>query len=284
LSAVPHAWALSITANFIGGTQLGPSVGGGNIVDIFNAAASTWENAIRDPFELRIDYGWGLDPGGSHILQSQGGSPHRETHGLILVQPQVFTSGSFATLFMDPTPRLGEEFAPETRLTQDLGGGMLTVGRILSASCDAPQGVWLDLYTILLHEIGHALGMSLANASFDYEAADGVISVGPDLPFAGSLIPLATNKSGVTSHIGLGIFGPVMGNLGFNDRQLPSTVDVLANAQIGRFTHLDFEATAVPEPSTLILVVLGLGASAVARIRRRRTKPACRWRFFGTTP
>jgi PEP-CTERM motif len=272
LWGVPNAWAVSILGNFIGGTQQGPSVGGGNIFDIFNAAASTWENAIRDPFELSIDYGWGPDPGGYHFLQSQGGTPNRETHGLILVQPQVFSPGNFSTLFMDPTPRLNEEFLPEGRLMQDLGGGMLTVGRILTASSDAPPELWTDLYSVLLHEIGHALGLSMGNTSFISEAADGVILVGPDLPFAGSVIPLATNNFGVTSHLDVGVNGPVMSGLGFNDRRLPSAVDVLANAQISGFTQLSFEATAIPEPSTLILVGLGFGASAVARIRRRRTK------------
>ena len=90
---VANAGAATILGNFIGGAQQGPSVGGGNIVDIFNAAASTWENAIRDPFELSINYGWGQDPGGFHFLLSQGGVLNRETQGLILVQPQVFSPG-----------------------------------------------------------------------------------------------------------------------------------------------------------------------------------------------
>src|SRR5262245_48903282 len=76
----PQLSAASIIGNFIGGTQLGPSVGGGNIVDIFNAAASTWEAAIADPVQLTIDYGWGPDPGGYHYLLEQGGTPNRETH------------------------------------------------------------------------------------------------------------------------------------------------------------------------------------------------------------
>ena len=268
----PEASAIIIHGNFLGGTQQGPSVGGGNIVDIFGAAASTWENAIADPFELVVDYGWGSDAGGFHFLTAQGGEPNRETRGLILVQSQLFGPGDFVTLFMDPTPTLNEEFLPERQLTQNLGAGDLTIGRLLDSSSAAPPGVWLDLYTIMLHEIGHALGISNDNTSFISEAADGSIAVGPALPFAGSHIPLATNNAGVTSHIDVGEGGPLMAGLGFNDRRLPSTVDVLANAQISGFTDLNFQAVQVPEPSTLLLFGLGLGIGAVARTRRHRVK------------
>lgn len=277
LWGVPNAWAVSILGNFIGGTQQGPSVGGGNIVDIFNAAALTWENAIADPHDLFINYGWGPDPGGFHFLVAQGGVPNRETQGLIQVQPQIFSPGDFVTLFLDPTPTLNEEFLPEVQLTQDLGGGDLTIGRRLDASGAAPPGVWHDLYSYLLHEIGHALGISNGNISFISEAADGVIIVGPGLPFAGSIIPLATNNFGVTSHIDVVVGGPLMSSLGSNDRRLPSAIDVLANAQISGFTQLNFEATQVaepvPEPTTLLLFGAG-GLGLLAKMRRRKKQNA----------
>ena len=136
--------AITIVGNYIGGVQQGPSVGGGNIVDIFDAAASTWESAIQDPFELTIDYGWGTEPGGYHYLLQQGGAINRETHGLILVEPQIFAPGHFATLFMDATPMLNEEFKPEVCTERDLGGGMLSVSRYLDASSAAPDGTWID--------------------------------------------------------------------------------------------------------------------------------------------
>ena len=271
-SAPSSASAIAIYGNFIGGTQLGPSVGSGNIVDVFEAAAATWEGAFLDDFDLFIDYGWGVDPGGYHFLQAQGGVINRETQGLILVQPQIYAPGEFATLFLDPTPTLNEEFSSEISFTQDLGAGELNVGRLMTASSNAPTGEWQDLYTILLHEIGHALGLSNANATYIADGADGSIEVRDPLPFAGTVIPLARNNYGVTSHLDLPNGRPVMSGLGFRDRQLPSAVDVLVNAQLSGFTNVNLEPTqpahSVPEPSTLLL--LGMGLAANCAIKRRQ--------------
>lgn len=270
LFRVPNALALAIVGNFIGGTQQGPSVGGGNIVSIFAAAAGTWENAIHDPFELHIDYGWGPDPGGYHYLQAQSGSPNRETNGLIYVQPQIYNDGSYATLFMDPTPTFNEEFSPEGRSIQNLGGGALTVGRFLSAADAAPAGLWQDLYTIFLHEIGHSLGISNANTSFISEAVDGQVQIGADLPFGGSVIPLARNNFGVTSHLDLQ-GGNLMSGLSFNERRLPSAADILVNTQLSGFSNVNLEATqVVPEPTTMLLFATGIaGLAGIIRIRRK---------------
>src|SRR2546425_3485544 len=81
-------FALTIKGNFLGGQPSGPTFGGGNLVDIFEAAARVWEQAIRDEFTVTFDYGWGSTaPGGfwsSHQLLLQGGAPNPETHGLPL--------------------------------------------------------------------------------------------------------------------------------------------------------------------------------------------------------
>ncbi len=271
LASFGSALALNIEGNFVGGQQLGPSIGAGSIVDIFRAAADTWELAIRDDFTVTFDFGWGAEPGGTHTLLAQGGTPNRETHGLILVNPQVFADGSFATLFLDPTPTQNEEFANYSERTQDLGGGPVNVERRFSAPLGDPSVLFQDLFTMLAHEIGHGLGISNANASFIAESGDGNITVTEPLPFAGTTIPLASNIFGVTSHIDLsGEVGPLMGGWGSNDRLLPSSIDILANAQLSGFRELNLDLQPVPEPGTLLLLGSGLAGLGACAWRRRR--------------
>ena len=49
---------------FLGPFDLGPAsapptlAGGGNLIDVFNAAADSWELAILDDRTLNIDFGW----------------------------------------------------------------------------------------------------------------------------------------------------------------------------------------------------------------------------------
>jgi hypothetical protein len=261
---------LLIVGNFIGGEQKGPSFGGGNIVDIFEAAASAWESVIRDDFTLRIDYGWGPDPGGYHYLGEQGGDPNRETAGTILVNPQIFNDGTFAPLYMDATPLDNAEFTSYQETAQDFGGGMLNTGRILQMNVEGVP-FYLDLYTIVSHEIGHALGLSNANASFITEGADGDIDVTGSQPFAGSVIPLATNNFGVTSH--LAVNGAVMTGLFANGRQLLSDADILANAQLSGW-HTTLEPEPSPEPAALWLMGSAIAALAGGeRRRRKRSRP-----------
>lgn len=259
---------LIILGNFIGGEQKGSSFGGGNIVDIFDAAAAAWESVIRDDFTLRIDYGWGPDPGGYHFLTQQGGDPNRETAGTILVNPQIFNDGTYAPLYMDPNPSDNAEFTSYQETAEDFGGGSLNTGRILQMAV-AGIPYYLDLYTVISHELGHALGMSNANVTFVAEAADGGIDVYGPQPYAGSYLPLATNNFGVTSH--LAIQGAVMTGLFPNGRQLLSDADILATAQLGGWTTTLSPAPApTPEPATAFLV--GTAILAIVSGRRYRRK------------
>jgi PEP-CTERM motif len=246
--------AITIKGEFLGGQSLGPTFGGGNIDTIFRAAASAWEQGIRDDFTVILNYGWGSSPGGTHQLLVQGGSPNRELVGEIRVNAQVFNDGRFAQLFLDPTPFTNEEFTTFFDRTQDFGGGAVNVERRYSGTDGISVPLFQDLFSIMTHEIGHGLGMSNANTSFVTEAADRNVTVTGSLPFAGTIIPLATNELGVTSHIDLS--GPVMSGLGFNDRRLPSDLDILANVQLSGFRNPNLQT--VPEPHTLLLLTSGL--------------------------
>ncbi len=235
----PAAPAVTIVTEFIGGAPPANAAGAGNIVDIVQAAARIWESAYADSFTVRIHYGWApLDSAGTHTLLEQGGAPNRELVGLIL-----FDNSGAVPFYLDPTPEANEEYRRLTKEYQDLGGGFVNVARLFSHPTGEAAGR-VDLLTVALHEIGHALGMCNANLSYLDGSRPGVLVIADRLPFAGTAIPLAVNGAGVTSHIDAArvTYGAVMAGVCGDERRLPSGLDILANAQISGFEILTLDA------------------------------------------
>jgi hypothetical protein len=269
LLPITNVSALTIERDFIGGTPQPNALGGGNLVDIFNAAADRWESAIRDQFTVTFQFGWAPIGGGTHTLNAQGGTPNRETAGTILINNDTIP-GHFRW-FLDPTPRLNEEWGSFTTSFADLGGGTINVGRTFSDPVGAAVGE-IDLYTDVLHEIGHGLGMSLANNSFITESADGSVDVTAPRPFAGTKVPLAHNLAGIDSHPDLNdprFSETVMVGGHFGERKDLSALDILLMAQLSEFTDVSLDP--VPEPTTLFLwgtTMAGLGIGVRWRGRK----------------
>src|SRR5512138_4017233 len=81
---VPQASAIDIVTTFVGGEAPQSSGGGGNLTDIFNAAAARWAQSYPEPFTLRLYYGWApIGSAGNHAVVEKGGEPARELAGLI---------------------------------------------------------------------------------------------------------------------------------------------------------------------------------------------------------
>jgi hypothetical protein len=227
--------ALTIDTHFIGGDAPANVAGQGNLHDIVRAAARMWESVYAEPITLTLYYGW-ADTGnaGTHALSTQGGAPNRETSGTIL-----FDNTGAASFYLDPTPYQNEEYRTLTEQSQDLGGGYINVARVFSNPIGEVAG-HLDLLSVVLHEIGHALGMSAANVSFIAQSETGILAITNELPYQGSMIPLAYNNAGVVAHFSVDAiaYGSLMAGINAEERRIPSELDILANAQISGFSIL----------------------------------------------
>jgi len=229
---VPSAVAVTISASFVGGSAPTNTSGAGNLIEIFDAAARVWEQAYQDPFTLHLYFGWDtLDSAGTHASLERSGPLNRETVGIIL-----FDNSDNISFYLDATPFDSEEYQRHSQESQDLGAGFINVARLYRDPVGDAAG-HCDLLSVAIHEIGHALGMSLANATFVQETADGLLHISGQYPFAGTVIPLSRNNSGVTAHFDpiQVTYGSVMTGICGDERRMPSALDILAIAQVGGF-------------------------------------------------
>lgn len=210
------------------------TVGGGNLVDVFNAAADAWERTIRDDHTVTVQFGWSPIPLGSgvHNVLSQGGVPNRVTNAIV-----YFDNDRSTKWFLDPTPRENSEYPTVTECFTSFGGGRVNSGRVLSSGVGAAQA--LDLLTIAKHEIGHAVGLSTWNMRWASKKADQGVHIKAPRPFPGSMIP-----TGTQAH--LTVAGSLMdGALVTGQRKLISVVDALVIAEMGEFVQLHLNPESV---------------------------------------
>lgn len=236
------------------------AVGGGSLGAVVDAAVAYWESAFADPFSLTLEYGWfprAAGTTGTHRLQSEGGTPHRETSGAIALD-----SDGSTIWFADPTPYDASEFTTFTEYTSNLGAGLMNVGREFTGATGF--AVRHDLFSTVLHEIGHALGLSAANNAYVAEEADGDVDITVPLPYAGASLPLNADNA----HLNL-TRALMRSSRPSGVRRYASEADILALAQISQFRQVNLMPV-IPEPSSLLL--LGVGAATLACRTRRRTR------------
>lgn len=186
--------------------------------------------------------------------------------------------------FLDPTPFDDSEFSMATG-TAALGGGNVNNKRFGGATAAGGALNRWDFLTLALHETEHSLGISNGQSSGFTKFLDAAGAVGTDprnLTISKTLsgltndfdIPIQPNTSHfIGSPTGSSTFGyAVVSDPGWqkSQRALPTCLDILAIGQVEGATaaQIDCSASAVPEPSAILL--LGLGALGLLS-RARRT-------------
>lgn len=220
-----------------GGAAPGSVAGGGSFADIFDAAASWWEQAILDEHTVTIQYGWG-PRGDSGVLATAFSiptSPQPAVYGKILID----NDGS-SSFFLDSTPADNSEFPSFASFTDDLGGGTVNTGRVYSGGAGAAAST--DLLTVFKHEIGHILGIN--GLAPDW----GTITA--PRPFAGTVIPKVDSAHfdddpmSMTSLTGDPLLSPTIES---GVRKSLSAIDILAAAQHGGWSMLDLDPDYEPD-------------------------------------
>ena len=255
--------AITINTHDLGGPPLENMQGDGSWFNAIKFGAAPWENALLDSFKLDLFFNrdssiWG----GQHILLQQSGNPNREHAGLISI-------GTGTPLYI-PQDCSTAQYSLYTEYSVDLGGGIINTGRIYNGATGQAASNFerLNLCQIITHEIGHALNLGIANSSFQQESSDGSILITDPLPFAGTMLPLAFNNFGVTSHLDAIQLGQtVMGGIAADAFYDLTDADILAVAQLGKFTMVnlpslpfnpDLMPGPVPEPPMWLLFTSGI--------------------------
>ncbi|NQU19816.1 MAG: hypothetical protein HQ567_00925, partial [Candidatus Nealsonbacteria bacterium] len=248
---IDRAAAVTINLTFDSAASDSPSFDatGANLTPIFEQAASYWEDIIEDWWTLDIEYYYDdLNDPDSYLglhnnLATSGGKP---TEARIRVDTQLY--GVERDWWFDPTPASHTEFDLEQTLYRDLTPGeqsawfggsppeVLEVGFRGPAVAGGAADGHLDVLSTVIHEMGHALGLTGNVASGEVDA-DG------DYDAPASMVR-GTNTDILEAapenyHIADGVALMCSSCGAASLRRMPTATDVLAIAAASGWTNVD---------------------------------------------
>jgi len=200
--------------------------GGGNLIDVVNAAADWWELAIRDPHSLEIGYGWSPLGGLTLAVCTQFVSPQPPVEGQI-----EFDNDGSSEWFMDPTPYDNSEFGTYTETFDDLGGGDVNVGRVFTGATGDAAGR-IDLLAVAQHEIGHLMGIT--------SIVPGPIRIHDPLPYPKTRIPMVDGHIKIDSAL-------MSATISSGTRRYLTWVDILGGAERSGWVDVELNPVIVLE-------------------------------------
>jgi len=205
----------------LAGSAPSNAAGGGNLADVFNAAADWWEMAILDDHSLDIYFGWERLDGSTLAAATQYVDPQPPVYGEV-----SFDNDLSSVFYMDPLPTDSTEYETYTEYSDDLGGGDVNTGRVFTSPTGYAVGR-VDLFSTALHEIGHLLG-------FNGLWSGNHINITAPLPYAGSSVP----TTGSHIDISTALMYPYTSD---GTRHLGSQVDILAGAENVGFVSVNLD-------------------------------------------
>jgi len=210
---------------------------GSRLMAVARAAADIWQWHILDDEEIHFDISWD-DLGATRLGEYHPSYVPLDSIDLVFATEH---GGAPTNWFFDETPYQDEEFGPlqqvllrdldPTKADEAFAGPnvpLLEVGVRKDAPLGSAARGNFDLLSIVMHEMGHALGMnfSLTDDDYDFDSADiGGLDVGA---VEGPGYELVLETALMNDHAAL-----------VGRRTFPSATDILATHDQNDYTHFN---------------------------------------------
>jgi hypothetical protein len=257
LAITSPAAAINIILNFNAAANQAPAFdpAATGLQALFEHAESFYQDVFEDTHTITINY-WYEDLAdstlGVHTLVSEGGVPSRENEGNIRIDTRVSLGGALRNWFIDSTPDNNSEFTMQQTLWRDLSGAQQTdfynnigaavpdtfeAGFTGAATAGGGASGLTDMLSVVMHEVGHAIGMSSANNSTVAQTADSDYDFNTAFIF-GQTLAAEVADGGNIAHLD-NSNALMFPSIGTSERTLPSHTDLFSMASGHAYTALD---------------------------------------------